>query len=150
MFPSHDRREGNEWYTGLQTLDDLHKPALDQIGFQDLITETMAWWDTSFITSDWVQKSAGKQPAWINYMTDKNKTAGNFAIEGNQMFMTLNRRYEFDSTNETIQDLTTYIDPSKFNFIFAESRLDAQNFWTQIAVKTFARRKMSAKIMPSL
>ena len=27
-------------------MDDLHKPALDQIGFQELITEQMAWWNT--------------------------------------------------------------------------------------------------------
>ena len=31
----------------LKTIDDLHKPALDGIGFQELITEQMAWWDTN-------------------------------------------------------------------------------------------------------
>jgi hypothetical protein len=150
LTPRIDYSQGNEWFTTLETMDDFHKPALDQIGFQDLITEQMAWWDTSWDGTEWVQKSAGKQPAWLNYMTDLNKTKGNFAIQGNQMFMTLNRRYEFDEVTEEIADLTTYIDPAKFNFIFAESRLDAQNFWVQVGVKTFARRKMSAKIMPSL
>jgi len=46
--------------------------------------------------------------------------------------------------------MTTYIDPSKFNHIFADTRLDAQNFWTQIKVDITARRKMSAKLMPNL
>jgi len=68
--------------------------------------------------------------------------------------MTLNRRYEPDiATNGEIlgiKDLTTYIDPMKFNHIFAETSLDAQNFWAQIAVDITARRKMSAKIMPNL
>jgi len=41
-------------------------------------------------------------------------------------------------------------DPSKYNFIFAETQLDAQNFWAQIGVDITARRKMSAKIMPNL
>ena len=29
----------------------------------------------------------------VNYMTNVNKTYGNFAIQDNEMFMTLNRRY---------------------------------------------------------
>ena len=82
-------------------------------------------------------------------MTAVNKTYGNFAIESQEMFMTLNRRYEAGS-GEDIGDLTTYIDPAKFNFIFAETAPDAQNFWVQIAVDMIARRKMSAKIMPNL
>ena len=101
----------------LKTMNDLHKPALDEIGFQDLVTDQMAWFDTSITTSgtgDPVYKSAGKQPAWINYMTNVNQTRGDFAIEGNSMFMTLNRRYERNSTGG-IKDLTTYVDPSKFN-----------------------------------
>lgn len=66
------------------------------------------------------------------------------------MFMTLNRRYEFDFEAPGIKDLTTYIDPSKFNFIFAQTALDAQNFWVQIGVDIQARLVMSAKIMPNL
>ena len=93
--------------------------------------------------------SAGKQPAWLDYMTNFNKTYGEFANPDTQMFMTLNRRYELDYNNR-IKDLTTYIDPAKYNYIFADTRLDAQNFWVQIATDITARRKMSAKIMPNL
>ena len=133
----------------LQTMDDFHKPELDQIGFQDLITDEMAWWDT-YMSEDNVPvfKSAGKQPAWINYMTNYNRTYGKFAEES-EMFMTFNRRYEMGETS-TIKDLTTYIDPSKYNYIFAESSLDAQNYWVQLGVNITARRKMSAKMMPNL
>lgn len=148
LTPRVDYSQGNAWDVNLLTLDDLHKPALDQIGFQDLITEQLAWWDTVNISDVWTQQSAGKQPAWINYMTSINQTYGNFAIAKNQMFMTLNRRYEFDSG--TIADLTTYIDPTKHNFIFAQTSIDAQNFQVQIGVNLTMRRKMSAKIMPNL
>ena len=110
----------------------------------------MAWWDTKYDGVNWVQKSAGKQPAWINYMTSVNEVRGNFAVRNNQMFMTLNRSYAFDEVNEQIQDLTTYIDPAKYNQIFANTALDAQNFWAQVGIKVKARRKMSAKIMPNL
>jgi hypothetical protein len=64
------------------------------------------------------------------------------------MFMTLNRKYEQGQNG--IKDLTTYIDPVKYNDIFAESALDAQNFWVQIGNKITARRKMSAKVIPNL
>lgn len=149
LTPRLDYSQGNKWDVHLKTLDDLHKPQLDEIGFQDLITEQMAWWDTHWDGHKWIQRSAGKQPAWINYMTNVNQTRGNFAIQGNEMFMTLNRRYEPDTAGY-IKDLTTYIDPAKYNNIFAYTALDAQNFWTQISVDITARRKMSAKIMPNL
>lgn len=152
LTPRIDYSQGNRWDTHLRTMDDLHKPALDEIGFQELITEQMAWWDTTFDGTNWATKSAGKQPAWINYMTAYNETHGNFAIANNEMFMTLNRRYETEDTGTVyqIKDLTTYVDPSKYNFIFAQTSIDSQNFWVQIATDITARRKMSARVMPNL
>jgi len=131
-------------------MNDLHKPALDEIGFQDLVTDQMAWFDTQINPANGVitYSSAGKQPAWINYMTNVNQTRGSFAVDGDSMFMTLNRRYEQETTG--IGDLTTYVDPSKFNEIFAYSELDSQNFWVQISNRIIARRKMSAKVIPNL
>lgn len=148
ITPRIDYSQGNSWDVNIQTMDDWHKPALDQIGFQELIFEQGAWWTTIWDGTKWSQQSAGKQPAWLNYMTNINRTYGNFAIKTNEMFMTLNRRYETEG--DGILDLTTYIDPAKFNYIFAETSLDAMNFWTQIAVDITARRKMSAKLMPNL
>lgn len=146
--PRVDYSQGNRWHTNLQTLDDLHKPQLDEIGFQDLITDQMAWWDTTYQGGQWTYRSAGKQPAWVNYMTNVNRTLGNFAIPENEMFMTLNRRYEWNGAE--LADLTTYIDPGKFNFIFANTSIDAMNLWVQIAVDAEVRRKMSAKLMPNV
>jgi hypothetical protein len=158
LTPRIDYSEGNKWDVNLKTMDDFHKPQLDEIGYQDLITDQMAWFDTTMVWNTTTNEfdanfnSAGKQPAWINYMTNVNQTRGNFAIENNEMFMTLNRRYEWTNTilRPGIKDLTTYIDPQKYNFIFAETSLDAQNFWTQISVNIEARRKMSAKQIPNL
>jgi hypothetical protein len=154
LTPRIGYSQGNDWDTyALQTMDDLHKPGMDQIGFEDLITEGMAWWDTEFTGpggGTWIQQSAGKQPAWINYMTSVNKHYGNFAIANNEMFMVLDRKYEYNGTTNRIADLTTYIDPVKYNQIFAQTSLDAMNFWVSIGVKIEARRLMSAKIMPNL
>jgi hypothetical protein len=148
LTPRIDFSGGVKWDTNLKTMADLHQPALDEIGFQDLNTGQMnAYEDVVSDTGVVTHKSAGKQPAWINYMTNVNQVKGNFATD-EQMWMTLNRRYEIGE--DGIEDLTTYIDPSKFNHIFADVRLDAQNFWVQINVENIARRKMSAKLMPNL
>ena len=63
--------------------------------------------------------------------------------------MTLNRRYEYDN-NGNIVDLTTYIDPTKYNYVFAQTDLTAQNFWVQIGIEDTTRRIISAKVMPNL
>lgn len=154
ITPRLDYSQGNKWDVNLKTLNDLHKPSLDAIGFQDLYTDQLCWADTLVNGSDGEIRysSIGKQPAWINYMTNVNQTRGNFAVgtqgQVGQMFMTLNRRYNI--ADEGVTDLTTYIDPSKFNHIFADTSSDSQNFWVQIGVQNKARRKMSAKVIPNL
>lgn len=155
LTPRIDYSQGNRWFTySLFTMDDLHKPALDQIGFQDLRTETQAWWSTFWNGTEFKPAYWGKQTAWIHYQTNVPRTYGNFAIQSNEMFMTLNRRYEPLELGGPIpvivKDLTTYIDPAKYNNIFAQTSLDAQNFWVQIGVDMMVRRKMSSKIMPNL
>ena len=152
ITPRIEYSQGNEWDVNLKTFDDLHKPGLDAIGFQDLITEQMLWTDSTLDSATGIvtHKSLGKQPAWINYMTSVNKVYGGFAEELNSMYMTLNRRYEKDLSTGALKDGTTYIDPVKFNNIFAETSLDAQNFWVQISKDIIARRKMSAKVIPNL
>ena len=149
LTPRIDYSQGNKWDVNLKTMNDFHKPALDEIGFEDLVTDQMAWFDTvTDNTGNVTYSSAGKQPAWINYMTNVNQTRGSFAVDGDSMFMTLNRKYE--QTSSGIADLTTYVDPSKYNEIFAYSELDSQNFWVQISNRIIARRKMSAKVIPNL
>lgn len=155
LTPRVDYSQGNDWDNNLKTFDDLHKPSLDGIGFQELLTDQMAWWDTE-IDDEFnpVFFSAGKVPAWINYMTAVNETYGNFADRKKEIHMTLNRNYEakYNPVNGSakIKDLTTYVDPEKFNDMFARKDLKAQNFWVQIRKDIIARRKMSAKIMPNL
>lgn len=154
LTPRLDYSQGNKWDMLLKTMDDLHKPELDGIGFQDLITDQMASWSTiGDNTGAREYKSAGKTPAWINYMTNVNRTYGNFADERNEMFMTLNRRYEWETEEDGIikmKDLTTYVDPAKYNYTFAQVDRSAQNFWVQIAVNIHARRKVSARQIPNL
>lgn len=145
ITPRVDYCQGNDFDTNLETLNDLHKPALDGIGYQDLLTSQVAGWVNP-------KAAYGKTIAWINYMTNFNKTYGTFAENGNEAFMVLNRIFEpknGDFTSNEI-DNTSYIDPSKYNYIFAETTTEAQNFWVQIGFGIESRRVMSAKQIPNL
>lgn len=150
ITPRIDYSQGNKWWTRLQNMDDFHKPTLDAIGFQELITEEMAAWNTEVTgQEEVVYSSLGKQPSWIEYTTDTNETYGEFAAGMPLAFMCLNRVYE-EMKDGTIDNASTYIDPTIYNSIFAESRLSSQNFWVQVAFDVTARRVMSAKQIPNL
>lgn len=150
ITPRIDYSQGNKWWTRLETMDDFHKPTLDAIGFQELITEEAAAWNTE-LEEDFtpIYQSLGKQPSWIEYTTDVNETYGEFAAGMPLAFMCLNRVYE-ENEDGTIGNASTYIDPTIYNSIFAESRLSSQNFWVQVAFDVTARRVMSAKQIPNL
>lgn len=140
LTPRVDYFQGNEWDNYLLTLDDLHKPQLDGIGFQDRLYRSVNA-NTVYAMSS---KSIGKQPAWIEYMTNVNKTYGNFALVENEGWMCLNRVFGDIST------YTTYVFPHLYNNIFADTDITAQNFWIQIAFNTKPRRVMSAKVIPNI
>jgi hypothetical protein len=145
ITPRVDYCQGNDFDMYFKTLDDLHKPALDGIGYQDLLTCKAAGWVAENV-------AYGKTVAWVDYMTNFNKTYGTFAENGNEAFMVLNRIFEpknGDFTSTEI-DNTSYIDPSKYNYIFAETSTESQNFWVQIGFGIESRRVMSAKQIPNL
>lgn len=153
ITPMIDYSQGNDFDLNLQTIDDLHKPALDGIGYQDLIQEQMVGitskYDAGANISNIKHLAANKTVAWIDYMTNYNRTFGDFAAGEALDFMVLNRRYEV-SSNNTIEDLTTYIDPQKYIEIFADTSIDSQNFWVQTVVQATRRGNYSAKQIPFL
>lgn len=148
ITPLIDYSQGNDWdMVNLRTMDDFHKPALDGIGYEDSMNNQRAYWTRDVENRN--DTSAGKTVAWINYMTNFNKTFGNFASGESESFMCLNRNYE-QSNSDTISDLTTYIDPAKHNEIFADTDLGSQNFWVQTAFDIKVRRNISAKQIPNI
>ena len=140
ITPRVDYFQGSDWDLYLDSIDDIHKPQLDGIGFQDRLYKHI---NANAKTSD-IVKSIGKQPAWIEYMTNVNKTYGNFALIENEGWMCLNRIFE------DIDTYTTYVQPHLYNNIFADTDITAQNFWVQIAFNMNPRRVMSAKIIPNI
>lgn len=153
ITPMIDYSQGNDFDLNLQTIDDIHKPALDGIGYQDLIQESMVGETSTYnggsSISNLKHLAANKTVAWIDYMTNYNRTYGDFAAGEALDFMVLNRRYDV-SKNNTIEDLTTYIDPQKYIEIFADTSIDSQNFWVQTVVQATRRGNYSAKQIPFL
>lgn len=149
ITPRVDYTQGNKWFNNLLTLKDYHIPAMDGIGYQDLITDQMAYFDTTANgAGTLITRSAGKQPAWLNYMTSNDRALGKFATE-ELGWMILDRDYEHDATTGRIKDLTQYVDPKKYNKIFAQASRDAMNFWVLMECNVDIRRVMSAKQIPS-
>jgi len=151
--PRVDYSQGNKWWTRLESMDDLHKPNLDAIGFQELITDELCALDTTAGSpTNVVYKSIGKQVSWQEYMTEVNETYGDFAVGGELDWMAFNRVYDYEveKANGGVTNATTYIDPTTFNVAFADARLSAKNLWSQVAVNATARRVMSAKQIPNL
>lgn len=139
ITPRVDYSQGNDWDNDLDTLNDIHKPQLDGIGYQDLMEKWMH--------ADANNKAAvGKTIAWINYMTNVNKTYGNFAAGESEGFMCLNRQYTVKDGE--IENVTTYINPKEFTGIFATNELSNMDFWVQLGFRIQARRVMSAKQIP--
>lgn len=152
ITPRVDYCQGNDWdVTSLETMDDLHKPQLDSIGYQDLMQEQMNGYASR-------ELAVGKQPSWINYMTNYNKTYGTFAEEDgeNESFMVLNRYFDTkvkgagENAKREIYNTSSYIDPSQYNYIFAETGTKSMNFWVQLGFAVEARRVMSASQIPNL
>lgn len=149
ITPMVDYSQGNDFDLNLFTMDDLHKPALDGIGYQDLMNEQRAWWTAQQQYTEITDTTPGKSVAWIDYMTNFNRTFGNFAAGESEDFMVLNRNYERGSENG-IANGSTYINPQEHIDIFADTAIDSQNFWVQTACEITRRGNYSAKQIPNL
>lgn len=160
--------EGNSWMTRLKTFDDLHKPEYDGIGYQPLLLDEMAAASTmkdlnstnGELTPTYM--SVGKQVAWSEYMSRVDRNLGDFADGEVSDYMVINRNYDFPKVDansnlfenrmsaQMVQDRTTYIDPSKHNYPFANQRLDAMNFWMHIGIEETPYRIIGSKQIPKI
>ena len=140
ITPLVDYSQGNDWDNWLETMDDLHKPQLDGIGYQDLMENKMHGLAKPTL-------AIGKQPAWLDYMTNFNKTFADFAAGEEESYMVLNRIYNVDD-NGNITNATTYINPKDYTYIFATNTETNRDFWIQIGCGVISRRVMSAAQIP--
>lgn len=142
ITPNVDYSQGNDWdMMNLKTMDDLHKPQLDGIGYQDLMSGQMHFHART-------DSAIGKQPAWLNYMTDVNRSYADFAAGETESYMVLNRIYNIEESTGEITNPSTYISPKDYTYIFATNTETNRDFWVQIGKRIVARRVMSAAQIP--
>lgn len=142
ITPNIDYSQGNDWdMMNLKTMDDLHKPQLDGIGYQDLMSGQMHFHART-------DSAIGKQPAWLNYMTDVNRSYADFAAGETESYMVLNRIYNIEESTGEITNPSTYISPKDYTYIFATNTETNRDFWVQIGKRIVARRVMSAAQIP--
>lgn len=142
ITPNVDYSQGNDWdMMNLKTMDDLHKPQLDGIGYQDLMAGQMHYHART-------DSAIGKQPAWLNYMTDVNRSYADFAAGETESYMVLNRIYDINASTGQIFNPSTYISPKDYTYIFATNTETNRDFWVQIGKRIIARRVMSAAQIP--
>ena len=130
ITPNVDYSQGNDWdMMQLKTMDDLHKPQMDGIGYQDLLSNQMNGLTNTY-------DAIGKQPAWLNYMTDVNKTYADFAAGETESYMVLNRVYDVNEETGEINNPSTYISPKDYTYIFATNTDTNSDFWVQIGERS--------------
>lgn len=102
----------------------------------------------------------GKQPAWMEYMTAQNEVHGRLVPSGDLAYWVLGvdwrgvRYYGqnvpdigFDYTH---YQFTPYVNPYGFQYLFASTGADDDNFIVQFKLDLIAKRRISKNIRPSL
>lgn len=166
--PRVDYSQGNRALFRRTMGSDEHVPALDAIGFEDLIAEEMAAWTTLVQIGydipeeeERVYRTVGKQPAWTDWTTTYNRTSGEFAKKNSQMFMTFNRKYynslegiqgkpPITEGNLTNANITSYADPAIVNAVFADTERTNEPLWVQVSTEAEVERAMSNQVMPTI
>lgn len=166
LVPFVTYSQGVKHYMRFARLSDFHIPVLDNIGFEDLFLDNVyaaAYYkdisnspynpDPSLEGSN--SLSIGKQPAWTQFTTAVSEVHGEFANINQLAYMVLNRWYFTNGVHDpsvfpdgiSSVDVNTsvYIDPSTWNYAFADTSLTAQNFWVQHNFTVKVRRAMSKR-----
>lgn len=153
IIPRVSYFEGTRHWLRWQKISDRHVPAMDGIGFQDLSADDLySRASTQNPANPWkpLSPSIGKQPAWVEYMTRVNELHGLFAKRDAYMPLVYARRFQASGQNPGTLAYTTYINPTGYNYPFADASLSAENYWCQFRFRVSARRAISKRVMPHL
>lgn len=108
--------------------------------------------------SDEMNQLVGKQVAWAEYMSDIDEARGLFATNQSLEYWVLNRDYnyrkDFDHNSfyvrENAFDGSTYVDPAKWQNLFADVEPNAQNFRQFYKFNVFVKRPIPKRTLGRL
>lgn len=159
ISPRVDYSQFMDRYAMFTKLSDEFRPEYNGIGLQDvLVSDLMA--DYSSMTrdiggvagvSDPATQSVGKQPAWIEYVTDVNRVRGTFCTTEKSWVLCRDMRNNPNSIDlPPLSNLksSAYIYPHEWNQPFALNSLADQNFLVQFYIKDIVRSSVLKRLRP--
>lgn len=161
IVPCVDYDQGLSRYTLSRKLSDEFRPEFNGIGLQDvLVSDLNASYEASqapdiidVLTPPW-QVSVGKQPAWIQYMTDINKVRGTFCSTERSWVLRRDMQATGESDSAGVYDPTrdtdssAYINPADWQQPFADQSPTAQNFLVQFNIRHKVRSTVLKRLRP--
>lgn len=169
LTPRVSYYQGVRPYLLKTNMQDVFAPALDNLGFQPVMTSQLNAFgqlrqrvDGETVYSNSVpvwsagspfESAVGYQPAWTEYMTAVNELHGE--LVDTLRYWTLARTFAQPSTAEAVGDNVSvdyrpFVQPDMFNYAFENVDTLAENFIAQFAFDLFMRRPISKQIMPTL
>lgn len=161
IVPCVDYDQGLSRYVLSRKLSDEFRPEFNGIGLQDvLVSDLNASYESiteagtsEQLTPPW-RASVGKQPAWIQYMTDINKIRGTFCSTERSWVLRRDMQASGDPDDSgvynPIDDTATsaYINPQDWQQPFADQSPTAQNFLVQFNIRHKVRSTVLKRLRP--
>ena len=155
IVPEVDYSENLDFNLLDTKFSDFYVPAMAQLGYEPMqysdfavsrafssITPpqyndaTMTNFFSTADTNSQYNVACGRSVHWFRYMSDVNRNYGAFSVGRSLEHWCLNRNFvravNGSATNATI-DVSTYIIPSDWNYMFAYTAPQAQNWYLQFA-----------------
>lgn len=153
LTPRVDYRTGIDRHLWNTSLSDVYYPEFDQIGMQDMLlgeidSSRYAAYPTTARSQFW-GTGVAKQPSWTHYRATENRLHGDFT--NTLDYWTLCDDFTgFNPQEGEVTFPNAYIDPRKFNYIFADTSQNAENFQLQTRFHTVQKLPMSKAMNPTL
>lgn len=159
ISPRVDYSQFMDRYAMYTKLSDEFRPEYNGIGLQDVLVSDLSVDYSSMTTnigeaaaaSDVATMSVGKQPAWIEYMTDVNRVRGTFCTTEKSWVLCRDMRNNPNATNlgpGSNLKSSAYIYPHEWNQPFALQALSDQNFLVQFFIKDIVRSSVLKRLRP--
>lgn len=159
IVPQVDYYQNLERFVSYRKLSDEFRPEFNGIGLQDVLvsdinadyTGNTSIYNNVSDLEDPRTISVGKQPAWIEYMTEVNRVRGTFCTTEKSWVLARDMRADPAQTTASPVDNTTisaYILPQDWNQPFAVQDAAAQNFYLQVFIRSRVRSTVLKRLLP--
>lgn len=155
LVPSVDYYQYTKRFTQFTKLSDEFRPEYNNIGLQDVLVSDLttdfskyAATPNSAPVNNPFKISLGKQPAYIEDMTELNTVRGTFCTTENSWVLTRNFNTDGDGDPFNAVEPSAYIIPRDWQQPFAIQSSTQQNFLVQFYLNARLRSPLLKRLMP--